>query len=113
MHEMALAQEVLQIVQDAAEREGLHQVRTLWLEIGQLASVEPAAMRFCFEAVARNSVADGAQLEIVATAGTAWCAKCSDTVALAALGDACPRCGGYRMRVTGGAEMRVKELEGE
>jgi hydrogenase nickel incorporation protein HypA/HybF len=23
----------------------------------------------------------------------------------------CPRCGGYRVQVTGGTEMRVKELE--
>lgn len=113
MHEMALAEEVLQIVEDAAKREGLRRVRALWLEIGQLSSVEPAAMRFCFEAAARDSVADGARLEIVATAGAAWCIECSEAVELAALGDACPRCGGHQLRVTGGAEMRVKELEGE
>jgi len=54
VHEMALAEEVLQIVQDAARRDGCRRVRALWLEIGQLSSVEPEAMRFCFEAVARD-----------------------------------------------------------
>ncbi len=113
MHEMALAEEVFQIVQDAARREGFTRVRALWLEIGQLSSVEPEALRFCFEAVARDSIAAGARLEIVAAAGAAWCDECSEPVALAALGDACPRCGGYRLRVTGGTLMRVQQLEAE
>jgi hydrogenase nickel incorporation protein HypA/HybF len=113
MHEMALAEGVLQIVEDAARREGLRRVRAVWLDIGQLSSVEPDAMRFCFDAAARDGVAEGARLEIVATAGAAWCNDCAATVALAALGDACPHCGGYRLRVTAGADMRVKELEAE
>jgi hydrogenase nickel incorporation protein HypA/HybF len=100
-------------VEHAALREGLRRVRAVWLEIGQLASVEPEAMRFCFEAVARDSVAAGARLEIVATPGAAWCLGCAEQVALAELGAACPRCGGYRLRVTDGTQMRVKEVEAE
>ena len=113
MHEMTLAESVLQIVEDAVRREGLRRVRAVWLEIGQLSSVEPEAMRFCFDAVARDSVAEGARLEIVTTAGTAWCNGCSEPVALAELGAACPRCGGYRLRLTEGTGMRVMELEAE
>lgn len=113
MHEMALAEEVLRIVQDAARREGFARVRALWLEIGQLSSVEPEALRFCFDAVARDSVAAGARLKFVVAAGSAWCNACSEPIALTALGDACPRCGGYRLRVTGGTQMRVQQLEAE
>jgi hydrogenase nickel incorporation protein HypA/HybF len=110
---MTLAESVLQIVENAARREGLRRVRAVWLEVGQLSSVEPEAMRFCFDAVARDSVAAGARLEIVVTAGAAWCIECAERVALAELGAPCPRCGGYQLRVTAGAEMRVKELEAE
>ena len=113
MHELSLAEGVLQIVEDAARREGFGRVRAVWLEVGRLASVEPEAMRFCFDAVTRYSVADGARLEIVETPGAAWCMKCSQAAAIAALGDACPRCGSYQLQITGGTEMRVKELEGE
>ena len=111
MHEMALAEGVLQIVQDAAKREGFRRVRAVWLEIGRLSSVEPEAMRFCFDAVTRHSVADGAQLEIVETPGAAWCMQCSAPAAIGAVGDPCPGCGSYQLQVTGGTEMRVKELE--
>ncbi len=113
MHEMALAESVLQIVEDAARREGLRRVRAVRLEIGQLSSVEPEAMRFCFDAAARDSVAAGARLEIATTAGAAWCYACSEPVALAELGAPCPHCGGYRLRLTEGTGMRVMELEAE
>jgi len=113
MHEMALAESVLQIVEEAAKREGLHHVRTVWLEIGQLSSVEPEAMRFCFDAAAREGVAAGARLECRTADGAAWCAACAREVPLAEIGAPCPDCGGYRLRPTAGTRMRVMEIEAE
>ncbi|HEX6828205.1 MAG TPA: hydrogenase maturation nickel metallochaperone HypA [Burkholderiales bacterium] len=111
MHEMSLAEGVVQIVEDYARREHIRRVKAVWLEIGRLSGVEAEAMRFCFDAAARDTVAEGARLEIVELAGSAWCMKCSEPVAVAARYDPCPRCGGYQLQVTGGTEMRVKELE--
>jgi hydrogenase nickel incorporation protein HypA/HybF len=113
MHEFSLAEGVLQILEEAARREGFGHVRAVRLEIGRLSSVEPEALRCCFDAVTRHSVADGARLEIVETPGAAWCMACSAPAAIAAFGDACPRCGSYRLQVTEGTEMRVKDLEVE
>jgi hydrogenase nickel incorporation protein HypA/HybF len=113
VHELSLAEGVLQIVEDAARRECMRRVRAVWLEIGRFSSVEPEAMRFCFDVVTRCSVADGARLDIVQTPGSAWCMNCSEPAAIDALGDACPHCGSYQLQVTGGVQMRVKELEGE
>ncbi|MCX7170698.1 MAG: hydrogenase maturation nickel metallochaperone HypA [Proteobacteria bacterium] len=113
MHEMALAEGVLQLIEDAAQREHFVRVKTIWLEIGQLASVEPEALAFCFDAVTRGSIAEGARLEFVAVAGSGWCMQCEAGVPMAELYAACPRCGGYQLQVAGGTEMRVKELEVE
>jgi len=113
MHEMSLAEGVLQLIEDAARREGFSRVKGVWLEIGQLAAVEPDALRFCFDAVTRNSVADGAKLEIVDLPGQGWCMKCCATVAMTESMGACPQCGSHQVQVTGGTEMRVKELEVE
>ena len=111
MHEMSLAEGVLQLIEDAARKEGFARVTTVWLEIGRLASVEIEAMRFCFDAVMRDSLADGARLEIVEVPGAGWCMHCAQTVALAEIYGACPLCGRHQVQVTGGTEMRVKELE--
>ena len=42
--------------------------------------------------------------------GRGWCLHCADSVDIAALYDACPRCGSYQVQPTGGTEMRVKDL---
>jgi hydrogenase nickel incorporation protein HypA/HybF len=111
MHEMALAEGVLQLIEDAAREQDFARVSAVWLEIGQLSGVEVEAMKFCFDAVTRDSIAAGATLEIIAVPGTGWCMACARTVPMAEVFGACPQCGGHQMQVTGGTEMRVKELE--
>ena len=113
MHEMSLAEGILQIVEDAAKAEGSSKVKAVCLEIGQLAGVEVEALRFCFDVVTRDSVASEARLEIVETPGQGWCMKCSCNVPVATLFDPCPLCGSHQIQVTGGQEMRVRELEVE
>ena len=113
MHEMSLAESVLQIIEDTARKQGYTRVKTVWLEIGQLACVEQESLRFCFDVVMRDSVAHQARLEIIEIAGQGRCAKCSVEMPIAGLYQACPNCGSYEIQVTGGDEMRVKELEVE
>jgi hydrogenase nickel incorporation protein HypA/HybF len=111
MHEMSLAEGVLQLIEASARQQEFSRVSAVWLEIGQLSGVEVEAMKFCFDAVTRGSVAQGARLEIIALPGTGWCMACAKTVAMAEVFGECPDCGGYQLQVTGGTEMRVKELE--
>lgn len=111
MHEMALAEGVLQLIEDAAREQSFTRVTAVWLEIGQLAGVDVEAMKFCFDAVTRGSLAEGAMLEIVHTPGSGWCLQCSQSVPLSEVYGVCPLCGQYQVQVTGGTEMRVKELE--
>ena len=111
MHEMSLAEGVLQLIEDSAQREHFERATTVWLEIGALAGVEVEAMRFCFDAVTRGSIAEGAQLEIIVVDGTGWCMMCAKTVSVSEAFGTCPNCGSHQIQVTGGTEMRVKELE--
>ncbi len=113
MHEMSLAESVLQIIEDAAREQSFSRVRTVWLEVGQLAGVEADAMRFCFDAVTRDSIAQDAKLEIIETPGQARCLQCSGTVPVRALYDVCPECGSPQLQVSSGKELRIRELEVE
>lgn len=113
MHEMSLAEGVLQIIEDSAREQNFSRVKAVWLEIGQLSSVEPEAMRFCFDAVTKGSIADRARLEIVIVDGGGQCLNCGQTVRIAAVYDACPACGGYPVNPRTGTEMRIRELEVE
>jgi hydrogenase nickel incorporation protein HypA/HybF len=111
MHEMSLAEGVLQLVEETARREAATRVKTVVLEIGRMSSVEPEALRFCFDSVTLGSIAQGAELEVVMVAGSGWCMVCAQTVALNARFEACPNCGSYQVQAVSGTEMRVKEIE--
>ena len=112
MHEMSIAEGVLEIVRDTARDAGLARVNTVRLEIGALAAVEVHALRFCFDSVTLGSLAEGAALVIDELPGAAWCFGCSEPVAIGSRTDECPRCGGSRLQVTGGTDMRVKDIRG-
>ncbi|PYF02696.1 hydrogenase-3 nickel incorporation protein HypA [Rhodopseudomonas faecalis] len=111
MHEMALCESVIEIIEREAQQQNFSKVRAVWLEIGALSHVEPEALRFCFSAVSRNTIAAEARFEIIGVPGEAWCMKCAATVPLAQRYEPCPRCGGHQLQVTAGEELRVKELE--
>jgi hydrogenase nickel incorporation protein HypA/HybF len=113
MHEMSLMESVVEILREEGRKQGFSRVKKVWLEIGALSGVEPDAMEFCFDVVTRSTLAEGAQLEILRTPGVGWCLDCEKTVPLTERFGACPDCGGYKVQMTGGDEMRVKELEVE
>jgi hydrogenase nickel incorporation protein HypA/HybF len=110
MHEMSLAEGILQIVEDTAAQQGFRRVTEVRLEIGALSGVEVDALSFCLDVVLKGSVADGARVELERLPGQGYCLGCGETVRVSALYDPCPKCGSYQVQATGGTEMRVKDL---
>ena len=111
MHEMALCESMLQIIEREAARQNFSRVRKVRLEVGALAGVEKQAMLFGFEVVRRGTVADGAELEIIELPGRGWCMACAKEVEVKSRLDACPECGGFQVQITGGDELRIRDLE--
>ncbi|MBG0809143.1 hydrogenase maturation nickel metallochaperone HypA [Methylosinus sp. H3A] len=111
MHEMALTESIVELIEEESHKQGFSRVRVVRLEIGALSHVEPEAIRFCFEAVARGGIVEGARLDILRIPGEGWCLDCAKTVAVEERFGPCPECGGYHVQVTGGEDMRVQELE--
>ena len=110
MHELSLAGGVLKLVEDAALREGFARVKRLTLEAGALSGVEPRALRFALESLAPGTCLEGAAVEILEPAASAWCHDCCATVEIRHRLDDCPRCGGGRVVPTGGQDLRVRDL---
>jgi len=113
MHEMSICEGILQVLETEADRQGFNRVKAVWLEIGPLAGVESEALRFCFDAVMRGSLAAEARLEILELTGEGLCLQCGKKVPVRQRFDPCPLCGGFGVRITQGEEMRIKELEVE
>ena len=113
MHEMSLCESIVGIIEEQAREQTFGTVKKVWLEIGRFSGVEIDALRFCFDVVTRGSVAEDSELLIDELPGQAWCLGCSRAVTVPQRFDPCPACGSYQVQVTGGDEMRIKELEVE
>lgn len=111
MHEVSLANALIELVREQAAAAKASRVTRLVLEIGALSHVDAHALRFAVDAAALGGPAEGATLEILEPEGTAYCLDCETSVAITARGASCPHCGGAKMLVQGGNEMRLKEME--
>jgi hydrogenase nickel incorporation protein HypA/HybF len=66
MHELGITRNIVAIVGEAARG---RRVTRVTLHVGQLAGVEPRAIAFCFDVVARGTPVEGAALDIVLRTG--------------------------------------------
>lgn len=111
MHEMALTESIVQAIEAGAAEHGYARVSVVRIEVGPLAGVESEALRFCFDAVSRGTLAEGARFDILETEATAYCLQCEDIVTIQQRFDACPTCGSHQLQVQSGDELRIKDLE--
>jgi len=113
MHEFSLCESILDSIAEQARRHGFQRVRRVVLDIGELANVELEALRFAFEITRCDTLAATAELTIIEQPGRAECPDCARSGAVHTHFDPCPHCGGHRWRLTGGHELRIRELEVE
>jgi hydrogenase nickel incorporation protein HypA/HybF len=110
MHEMSITQGIIDICEKNA---GGRRVLSVDVEIGELSSVVPDAVEFCFEACSQGTLLEGARINIHRIPGNGYCLDCNTDTPLTALFGSCQKCGGYHIKVVSGEEMRVKEIEVE
>jgi len=98
MHEMALTQSLVELIEDEGRKQGFSARASRATGIGALGSVEPEAMRFCFEAMARGAIVEGARLDIDVVPGEGWCLDCAKSVPMFEHFGPCPSAGGIMCR---------------
>lgn len=110
---MAIAQSLVDLIEDEARKEGFKRVKRVGIKVGALGHVESSALAFCFDAACRGTVADGAHLDMQMVPGTGWCVHCHSSVAIEQRYDLCPACGKSHVDIRTGDELRLTELEVE
>jgi hydrogenase nickel incorporation protein HypA/HybF len=108
MHEMSITQSVIELCEEHAQG---RRVLSVLLQIGALSGVVPDSIEFCFEACSKETLLDGARLEIELVAAEGRCPLCGKQSPVEAFFDPCPSCGGFGLEIVCGQELRVKELE--
>ena len=110
MHEMSICMSIVESLEELSRLNKYKAIDKVWLEIGPFSGVEINALTFSFEVSVRNTVADGADLEIIQTKAKAWCFNCNQTTTIKKRPDPCPKCGSHQLTFTGGDELKIKQI---
>ena len=112
MHELALVENIIELVADGARRERMARVTRVLVEIGAGAAVDPDALRFCFPIAAAETTLAGAELVIEQVALRARCDDCRIDYVPETLFAPCPVCDGCGGKVIAGRDMRIVSFQG-
>lgn len=113
VHEMSIAKSILDIAIAAAERGQAQRITRVNVVAGELRGIVPLQLTFYFGVVSENTIAGGAYLNLDTVPVTARCRECDEAFTVENFRYICPRCQSSDVQVTGGTELRVKDIEVE
>ncbi|MDD2850370.1 MAG: hydrogenase maturation nickel metallochaperone HypA [Desulfuromonadaceae bacterium] len=108
MHEMSITQGIIDLCLEHADG---HRISAVEIDIGELSSVVPESIEFCFEACSQETLLEGARLTITRIPGMGVCKDCSRETMLTELYGTCRHCNSNRVTIVTGEELRVRAIE--
>ncbi|MGD0974998.1 MAG: hydrogenase maturation nickel metallochaperone HypA [Candidatus Korobacteraceae bacterium] len=111
MHEMVIACSILDAVAKEAQRHPGARATKVGVRIGELAAIDPEALRFCFEVMVKGTEQDGLQLEIDRVPRQHQCADCKEEFVIRDYDFRCPRCGTVSVDFASGDELELTFVE--
>jgi hydrogenase nickel incorporation protein HypA/HybF len=111
MHELGIAQSVIEAVQVEAARHPGARLSKVAVRVGELAAIDPDALRFSFDALTRETELEGLNLEIEVCPRRHRCLDCSNEFDVKDFVFACPHCSSTRNDCISGEELELAYLE--
>jgi len=111
MHEVSIMEEAVRMAVETARASGSGRVLKLHLRVGTLSAVVPEAMRFAFDVVCHDTIAEGATLEMELIPAACWCAECQAEFECTSFINECPRCHNLSGELRRGQELEIASVE--
>jgi len=77
MHEFSFAYNIFSVAINTAQKYNAKKIKSIKLNIGDFTLIVPEILRYSFEIVSKDSIAEGATLDITKTPGMLECEECS------------------------------------
>ncbi|MBU0528841.1 hydrogenase maturation nickel metallochaperone HypA [bacterium] len=107
---MTIAMNIIDIVCQKANDENAHKINSVELEIGELSGIMIDSLEFCFEAACKNTIADGAELNIHKIKAEAFCKSCNNNFNMKSNFSPCPTCNNFDFEILKGKELSIKSF---
>jgi hydrogenase nickel incorporation protein HypA/HybF len=112
MHELAIAESIVTVVKEQAEKCHASHVSSVRLQIGEANAIVVDSLTFCFEMItALEPLLAGAQLETDSVPHRARCRQCRQEFAVVHLVACCPTCETWDAEIISGTEFRILDME--
>ena len=111
MHELGIAQEMLNVALDFAKQNNAKQITLFSIEISDGGHESEDALRQHLESLARGTIAEGARLEFTHVPQHFQCMHCGNEFTPSYFGEACPQCGSARVLPEMHSELRLTSID--
>ncbi|HYA24486.1 MAG TPA: hydrogenase maturation nickel metallochaperone HypA [Terriglobales bacterium] len=113
MHEMGIANSVLHAVRtEMLHHPGAYPSKVC-VRVGQMAAIDEDALRFCFEAMTRETDLEALVLEVEVCPVRYCCRHCGREFVVQDYLFRCPECSSLETKCTGGDELELAYMEVE
>ena len=110
MHELALTEGIVNIVEAEQKKSGFTRVLEIRLRIGEYSGVIPSCLEEYFPIASAGTPAEQAKLSMEWVPASFRCLDCGYEGALRPRESCCPQCGSEAIRMTAGREFYVENL---
>lgn len=111
MHERSLVATILKQVERIAREQRALRIRTIRLQVGELAGVEPILVQSAFDELKAETISPDCVLMIEHVPLTARCRDCERVVILKELRFQCPCCHSTSLDIVEGDTVRLASIE--
>ena len=111
MHEMAIVQNIIDIVLQEMEKHGVEKLKTIHLAVGRMSAIVPEQMRMCFEILSTDHKLAGAELNIRMVPLTYRCRDCGKEFTAEGITFKCPHCERPDPDIIFGRELKIESIE--
>ncbi len=111
MHELPVAEQLLEIALRHGESSGARKITSLNLVIGQLSSIVDDSVAFYWEMIAEDTIASGSTLHFDRLPVELVCLDCQTSYTPIGEDFACPNCKSLHVKVRSGEEFYLESIE--
>ena len=111
VHELAVTQSVLDMAVEKAQEAGAARVTRLSLVVGALTGVVEDCVRFYFDLIAQDTIAQGASIAFRSVPAQVRCRQCEAVYCPNDTLWACPQCGSAGAEIIAGRELFLESIE--
>ncbi len=110
MHEVAIAQSLLSVILEEAEKQNARPVRAM-ISCGKLSAVNDNALGFAFDIIAKGTICEGLELNIEQKPIRGRCKDCGNTFSIELDDPRCPSCNTDNFELLPDAPLMLEQIE--